>query len=583
MSSLIMPRDREKSCRRFYGLGDGTQDGPGYFSRAHNISSRAFPHAASCDDRYAVCDLPDTEIYPFSSDEIGWLCGDGSLYYGGERIEGWSHFDGSASWHRAVMIGTKAVFFPDKAWFDTETGECGYLGFSRTSNDSRATATICFTDGVYPSSMTYGLTEPTEPTDNALWTRKDLSNGSFVVYRWVEAVGEWERQDKLLYRVFFDFAGRDVTAGERLDITACRTEDTEIGELVGQHRIARVEHSAVYFECEPDRKLLPRICRKTSHSVVLTLFTMERRIPDLLAVCSAGGRLWGIDSDGSTVRASAPGDPFSWYSFDGYGGDSFAQTTAYPGSYTGICAVGDMPVLFKSDRLIRIQGSRPDNYSLISTDTVGLCPDSPDGAVSCGGVLYYKGTDGYLYRRGSGGGERISPFALEGRAVAGADSRFCVFSSDAGFTVYDTHSEAFCTEDGSAESFFTHGGSLWYIEKADGARRLYRMGRGSDGGIGVGSRVRVGRWELQSRDFAPDDSFGASPRLLCLDIESDGSSSVYVDFGWDGEFEHIAGFCFQGRLRREIPLPSRRCSCCALRIRGSGGFVLRELAVYTPR
>lgn len=582
MSALTMPREFERDCSRFLGLARLTQEGPGYFKTAHNISSRAWPMAATPADRYDVCGLPGGDVYPFAADGIGWLSASGRLYYSGEEVAGWDCADTSASRHSAVMIGTKAVFFPDKAWFDTATGDFGRLEFSRTSDDGTATATVCYIDGVYPGSMTYGLTEPTEPSSNALWLRKDMTDGSLVAYRWIEAVGEWERQDKLLYRVFFDYAGSDVTEGERLEITACRTEDTEIGELIGRHRVARVEHSAVYFEAEPDRKLLPRICRKPSHSVVLTLFTMERRIPDLTLVCSAGERIWGVDADGSTLRASAPGDPFSWYSFDGYGGDSYARVTAYPGSYIGVAAFGDMPIFFKNDRIVRILGSRPDNYAPVSVDAVGLDPDSPDSAVCCGGKLYYKGADGYLYRWDGASPERLSDFKLAGRVNAGRDLRFCVFANGERFTVYDTATGAFCTEDGRASRFFTYCGALWYVDPTEDGR-LCRLGDGPDGGLGRGTPIACGDWELCSTDFVPGEDFGCSPRLLCLDIESDGRSTLCVDFAHDGRFEHLGGFCFDGRIRRELPIPARRASTCAYRIRGSGRFVLRELAVRTPR
>ena len=576
MIRLNNPRERYENCRRFRGIGDLSHEGAGYFRRLHNLSTRAYPVLTSAEPRYTVCALPDTEIYPFAAEKIGWLCGDGRLFYGGAEVEGWDCGDAAADFHSAVMIGRLAVFFPDKSWFDTESGEFGRLEFSRTSNDSRATVTVLYTDLVYPPEMTYSFTEPTEPQNNALWVRKDVSDGSFVAYRWYAAIGEWERQDRLLYRVSFDFAGDDIRAGDRLEITACNTEDAEIDGLLGLRRVAAVEHSAVSFEVEPDRKLLPRICRKTSHSVILPLFTMERRIPDLSLVCAAGERIWGVDADGSTVRASAPGDPFSWYSFDGYGGDSFALSTAYPGRFTAITEYKDLPVFFKSDMVLYLQGSRPDNYSLRAVKGVGAAPDSPEGAVSVGDSVYCKGSDGYLCRRSSDGAERICGELFDAPVCAVTSGRFCIFSDSERFVVYDTENRSLCTEDGGAERFLIHKGRVYYVSNSNGSRTLCRIG-----GSG-GDPVESGQWCLESTDFAPIDGFGAIPRVLALDIESDAASTVRVDFAWDGEFQNVGGFNLRGRLRRELELPARQCSVCAYRISGKGGFVLREVEVRSP-
>ena len=576
MRELNLPRERYTSCRKFHGIGGLGREGIGYFKRLHNLSSVRHPALTTPEQRYALSTLPEGPVYPFAGEKIGWLCGDGRLFYDGSEVTGWDLCDTAAESHSVVMLGSRAVFFPDKVWFDTESGEFGRLEFSRTSNDSRATVSLLYSDGVYPQSMTYATEAPTDPQNTALWVRKELSTGGIVAYRWYDAIGEWERQDKLCYRVQFNFAGQDIKEGDRLEITACRTEEADIVGLFGLHRVAKVEHSALSFEAEPDHQLLPRICRKVSHSVILTLFTVERRIPDLTLVCTAGERIWGIDADGRTLRASAPGDPFSWYSFDGYGGDSFALNTAYPGRFTSVAEHKGLPVFFKSDMILYLQGSRPDNYSLRTVKGVGAAADSPLGVASAGEWLYYKSADGYLCRRSSERMERILDDRFDGPVSAVYDGRACIFSDAGRFVVCDILTDAICTEDGSAECFFIHRGCVHYICNREGVRTLCRIG-----GSG-GSPVERGEWCLESTDFAPIDGFGALPRTLALDIESDGRSTVRVDFGWDGEYQNVGGFCFRGRLRRKLELPARTCSVCSYRISGRGDFTLREAEVSAP-
>ena len=576
MNELKIPRENRSGCRRFGGIGRTGREGIGCFRRLHNLTTASHPVLTTAEKRYAVCALPEGEIYPFAAEKLGWLCGDGRLFYDGAEVAGWDIADTGADGHSVVMLGSRAVFFPDKVWFDTESGEFGRLEFSRTSNDSRATVSVLYTDGVYPQSMTYATEPPAEPVDNALWVRREITTGAIVAYRWYGSLGEWERQDRLCYRVSFDFAGSDIKQGDRMEITACRTDDAEIDGMIGLHRVATVEHSAVGFEAAPDHKLLPRICRKVSHSVVLTLFTMERRIPDLGLICTAGERIWGVDADGCTLRASAPGDPFSWFAFDGYGGDSFALTTAYPGRFTAIAEHKGLPVFFKSDMILYLQGSRPDNYSLRAVKGVGAAADSPRGIASAGDCLYYKAADGYLCRRSADGVERICERPLEGSVQAVFDGRSCVFSDAVSFAVYDTATDALSTEDGPAEAFLVHGGRIHYLQNADGIRTLYRIG-----GSG-GTPAPDVEWCLESTDFAPIDGFGAIPRTLALDIESDGRSTVRVDFGWDGDYQNVGGFCFNGRLRRRIELPARTCSVCSYRISGRGNFILREAEVSAP-
>lgn len=574
MDVLHMPADRVLDCTRFGGVTDEPHEGVGCFRRAHNLSSRCHPHLSSPAARYRIGTLPSGRIYPFAAEKLGYMTSTGRLYYDGDLVQGWSFTDTSADSHSIVMLGKRAVFFPEKAWFDTESGECGSLGISKSS--SSAVVSIDFDDGVAPADYFYTLAEPTDPKNNTLWVRKDYSDDSFVCYRWYSATDEWVRQERLLYRVAFDFAGDGVNEGDRLEVTECASEETGFEGFLGMHRVRSATSGLIEFESTPERKLLPRICRDVSHNILLKCFTAERRVPDLCLVGVAGERIWGVDADGSTIRACAPGDPFSWFSFDGYGGDSFMLATSYPGRYTGIGCLDDMPVLFKSDRIIRLKGSRPDNFSLLSSAVPGLEEGCGEGVCSDGRALYYKGAGG-VYRYDSGLPELL--FRLDaGEVKAACDGRFCYFAGDGGFAVYDTKNKVLCTEDGGAESIFCHGGSVWYIS-SDGENELFRIGEGE----GSGERMPERPFVLESSHFPPSEVFGACPRSLAFDIESDGKSDVCLEFSWGGEFEHIAAICFEGRLRSEIMLPHRKCSVCAYRISGTGPFILREAALFTPK
>lgn len=559
---------RRRGCELFEGITSPAREGPGCMTMAHNLSSRLFPRLCTAPARTLAASAGQERIYPFAAQGLGWMTASGQLWYDSKQVEGWQYTDTSAESHSIVVLGKRAVFFPEKAWFDTESGECGLLEISKSSK--AAVASVDFEDGVAPAAYHYSLSEPTEPKNNTLWVRKDYSDDSFVCYRWYTATEEWVRQDKLLYRISFNYVDVGINPGDRLEVTSCASSETAFEGFLGLHRVVRTTPGLVVFECTPERKLLPRVCRSVSNTVVLTDFTMERRVPELAMVAVAGERIWGVDIDGSTLRASAPGDPFSWYSFDGYGGDSFALATAYPGVYTGIGCLDDMPVFFKPDRIIRIKGSRPDNYSLHSESAPGLAEGGESALCSDGRAIYYCGPAGVRRCDGSGT-EPLFEYEFSGRVKAACDGRFCYFADEGGFAVYDLENRVLCTEEGSAEALFCHPARIHLLCNEQGEWNIYRIGDGS----------LDGEWLLESRAFAPSDSFGATAHSLALDVESSSELPILVEFGYDGCFEEVSELCFEGRLRLEVALPQRKCSTVAYRLRGRGPFVLREAAVFT--
>ena len=331
--------------------------------------------------------------------------------------------------------------------------------------------------------------------------------------------------------------------------------------------------------------MLARVCRAAYHHLTLSTVRIERRVPDLCAVCVAGNRIWGADVDGISVRACAEGDPTSWYDLDGGESGSCLLTTAHPGSFTGMVTLGDLPVCFKSRLILRVRGTRPDNYTLAAQELPGLASDSPRGIALLDGTVYYASADGILSWDGGACAHPVSgalgaaPCAVRSASAGG----LCWFSAEIHAArrmyVYDPAHRAWNSLSYAPETVFAFGGALYFVTCDGTSRELWRIGRGDDDGLGDGDTPAAPEWSFCCEGIVPNGDHGCFPASIAVDAESDGSGTVEISFSWDGDSRRVTGLCFSGRVRREIALPQRYAGTVGVSMSGRGRFILRSLEI----
>lgn len=119
--------------------------------------------------------------------------------------------------------------------------------------------------------------------------------------------------------------------------------------------------------------------------------SVERKVPPLRYFCECNNRLFACSGD--TVYASALGDPFNWYLFDGISTDSWSVETG-GGKFTGCIEYLGSPYFFKVDAIYKLYGDYPSEYRLGKTDAFGVKEEAEGSLAVVGSTLYYLSTAG---------------------------------------------------------------------------------------------------------------------------------------------------------------------------------------------
>lgn len=197
--------------------------------------------------------------------------------------------------------------------------------------------------------------------------------------------------------------------------------------------------------------------------------TIERTVPDMIAMTENENRLWG--TDGKTVYASKPGDPTNWNVFDGLESDSWTVMPESPGRFSGAVSYKGFPQLFKEDKIYKVYGSYPSNFQLLSSATMGVEPGSGDSLAVAGETLFWLGLNGVVAYSG-GIPTLISKKLGERRfrnAVAGSNGvKYYISMEDEngqwGMYVFDTRCSQWSREDDThAVQFARIGMDLYWL------------------------------------------------------------------------------------------------------------------------
>ena len=122
--------------------------------------------------------------------------------------------------------------------------------------------------------------------------------------------------------------------------------------------------------------------------------TISRNLPTMDYVCAHDNRLWGCRGD--TIYASKLGDPTNFNVFDNLASDSFAADVGSGGDFTACYSYNGYPLFFKEEHIYKVYGTRPQNYQITDTMTLGVEKGSHKSLAVAGETLYYKSRAGFM-------------------------------------------------------------------------------------------------------------------------------------------------------------------------------------------
>lgn len=304
----------------------------------------------------------------------------------------------------------------------------------------------------------------------------------------------------------------------------------------------------------------------SKHDIVI-----ERRVPELEGVFEHHNRLWGWN--GGTICCCKLGDPTNWESFNGDATDSWELVTGSAGDITGGASYAGRPVFFKENRVIRLYGDYPGQYSTSETESLGVEAGSGRSLAIAGDMLFYKSPQGIMAYTGGNPwhiGEELGPEQYRD-AVAGSDGvRYYVSmvreDGESEILCYDTRHRVWHREDGMKLVGLGWHADLYALEERG---ELWVLGDRRDTGNG---EEGVASW-VETADFYDGTTRKKAPGRLVLRLEIDDGVDLDIKIRYDsrGEWEllrRLTGEMVKGQ--EEIAVPLRRCDHYRIRLEGLG-------------
>lgn len=278
--------------------------------------------------RYSASEL-------FSDDDLYFISGSKMYRYGDEDGGAETVLSGISSGEKQIVkIKTMICVFPDKLYYDTESGEVGSL-------EAFVENVSCkFTDGVLYDE---------DAERNALTVSSvDLS-------------------------AYF-------SVGDAVEISGCTNHDeNNVTPIIRE--ISEDGHTLYFYEF-------------TFTNGSETGVTLKRTVPDLSFVFENENRLWGCC--GNEVYCSKLGDPKNWRVYDGLASSSYQVSVGSSGSFTGACSFLGYPLFFKEEKIYRMYGNAPESYQLMSSATLGVAAGSHKSLAIAGETLFYVSRAGVV-------------------------------------------------------------------------------------------------------------------------------------------------------------------------------------------
>jgi hypothetical protein len=320
--------------------------------------------------------------------------------------------------------------------------------------------------------------------------------------------------------------------------------------------------------------------------------TLKREVPDLDFICVNENRCWGCKGD--TIYASKLGDPTNWNVFDGVSTDSYAVDAGSDGEFTACCSYLGYPVFFKEEHIYKVYGSRPSNYQLMGSATMGVKEGSHKTLAIAGETLYYLSRSGIVAYAG-GVPENISRAFGTDRYSGGAGGsdglKYHVVMQLAGSSpaeyehfVWDTRRAMWHREDTvEAVQFAFSGGELWMLG-AD--KKLWGLGL-AEAPEGAAEETNMKSY-VETNDFVENDPNRKGTAKIQIRGELDAGATLVVRIKFDsgragspsdskGSWETVSNLSATVKRSWYLPIIPRRSDHFRLRFEGVGEWRIFSL------
>lgn len=308
--------------------------------------------------------------------------------------------------------------------------------------------------------------------------------------------------------------------------------------------------------------------------------TVTREVPDLDFICTNENRLWGCKGD--RIYASKLGDPFNWNVFDGISTDSWQVDVGSSGDFTACYSYRGYPCFFKEEYIYKVYGSKPANYQVMASASLGVKKGAAKSLAVAGEVLFYLSRAGVVSYSGGIPQNISTPLGKVEltNSVGGSDGRkyylSCYEKNEESYRlyVYDTRTNMWCVEnsegvvDGTWHNgacFLGRNGALWVTAGTD-------LPEYAAFELEIKSYVEFG-------DFVENDpnKKGTGKLQLRVELEAGARLEIQIMFDSDGVWRDVSTLTTPRKRSYYLPIIPRRSDHFRIRLTGTGKWVLYSL------
>lgn len=456
------------------------------------------------------------------------VCDSTSFWYDGEKI-----FDLNSQYsgdRQMQAVNTRIVIFPDKMFYNTETGDYGNLNCEVTVSSASFHKDATTQETI----VTFTLPEGTNLSD---FSKGDTIN--------------------------FDGTSLSIVGyknGETNDIRHAIIERIDYNE--NQIWFAS---GVINYPTEAEEDF-------TDSGESGNGFNISKEVPDLDYILEYGNRLYGTSEN--TIYVSKLGDPTNWFFYGtGTAESSYTVEVGTDGEFTGIAATPTHIVFFKENCIHKLYGYKPSNYQIVTTNCLGLEEGSYKSIQLVNGVVFYKSREGIMAYDGNIP-ENISKNFGKVRydsAVSGtdglkyyvsmrnkADNKWYMF-------VYDIEKALWLLEDNTHASSFAYiKNDLIYCDKDKG--QLISVN-----GVGGVLEQEPIEWYAKFGDY---DEFIENKKVyskikMRLKMEENSRFETWISID-GGAWECVQKLDTHLKRTVELPIVPRRCDKFAILLTGVG-------------
>lgn len=508
---------------QFGGLNHNLAAGDGELWDMKNLTSDYYPLLATRAQRLLYRTMTGAPGGLFSWDGLAWVDGTG-FYYGSVR-----RGDVSEGQKSFAALGAYIVIFPDKAYYNTLTGEFGRL--------------------------------------EAEWWGESLTFTNGLLYE-EEADANCIQCSGVNWADYF-------RAGDAVTIEGCT-------------RHPENNKTPIIREIDGDKMYFYEFVFALDGGEGSTPYTetgelaIRRTVPDMDYLCENENRLWGCKGD--TIYASKPGDIFNWNVYDGLDSDSYATDTGSAGSFTGCISYLGYPVFFKEEYIFKVYGSIPSNFEVMKSATLGVSEGSAGSLAIAGEILFYLSRAGVMAYSGGIPQPIGGAFGMERHrnAAAGSDGlKYYISMQDESgayhLHVYDAQRGLWHTEDETHATHFARwGGNLYFLNSKG---EIWITGNIQQPPTEATAEGAV-PWAAEFGDFTDEspNKKGVSKLQLRLELDEGATVECFLQFDTDGQWQRVNGALGEGVKRSYyLPIIPRRGDHYRLKLTGSGGCRIYSL------